>query len=266
VVSHTEQQRTAAEYKFGDSTTAAARLMTVAQVFAPSSRAFLQRYAVPAASLAVDLGCGPGHSTRLLHDVVQPKRTLGLDRSASFLAAASVGAPPGVSFRPHDVTVTPLPGERPDILYARLLLTHLKDPVRMVREWTAELAPGGRLLLDEVESVETSDEVGKNYQKVVESMLLANGQRLDVGRLLTTAADAAGPTDVRQQLVTVQPSSQQVGLMFSLNLRVWRPDPFLVSSFDPRWLDRLQAELDRAAAGLRSLVVTWTMRQLVLTR
>jgi SAM-dependent methyltransferase len=240
--------------------------VTVAQVFEPSSRAFLERYAVSGASLAVDLGCGPGHSTRLLHDVVQPDRTLGLDRSASFLAAASVSAPPGVSFRQHDVTVTPLPVEQPDILYARLLLTHVKEPARVVREWAAELAPGGSLLLDEVESVETSDEIGKAYQSVVESMLLDNGQRLDVGRLLTTAAEPARATEIRQQLVTVKPTSQQVGLMFSLNLRVWRADPFLTSSFDPQWLDHLQTELDRAAAGLRSLVVTWTMRQLVLTR
>ncbi|MBV1941869.1 methyltransferase domain-containing protein [Streptomyces sp. BV286] len=263
--SHKERESLMAKYKFGDSTTAETRLVTVARVFEPSSRAFLQSYAAPGASLAVDLGCGPGHSTRLLHEVLQPTHTLGLDRSASFLATASASASPGMLFRRHDVTVTPLPVRQPDILFARLLLSHLKEPARLVSEWVAELAPGGSLLLDEVESIETSDETGREYQKVVQSMLRNNGQRLDVGRLLT-AASPAGAGRVRQRLVTVQPTSQQVGLMFALNLRVWRSDPFLVARYSPDWLDALQCELDRAAEGLRSLAVTWTMRQLALTR
>jgi trans-aconitate methyltransferase len=36
--------------------------------------------------LAVELGCGTGHTTRLLASVLGPRRALGLDQSASLVA------------------------------------------------------------------------------------------------------------------------------------------------------------------------------------
>ena len=54
--------------------------------------------------LAVDLGCGTGHTTRLLASVLRPRRALGLDQSASFAALAAADAPAGVEFAVHDVT------------------------------------------------------------------------------------------------------------------------------------------------------------------
>src|SRR5205809_779798 len=54
-------------YTFGDSQAAAERLALVARVFEPPSRRFLADAAAGAGlagcDLAVDLGCGPGHST-----------------------------------------------------------------------------------------------------------------------------------------------------------------------------------------------------------
>jgi hypothetical protein len=57
-------------YAFGDTSLAARRLALLADVFEPPSRAFLEQFAGPVSSgaepldLAVDLGGGPGHSTR----------------------------------------------------------------------------------------------------------------------------------------------------------------------------------------------------------
>ncbi|HXQ57593.1 MAG TPA: osmotically inducible protein OsmC, partial [Actinomycetes bacterium] len=77
-------------YAFGDSALAARRLGLLAQVFEPTSRSFLTDAAAhpvgPPPELAVDLGCGPGHTTRLLVSVLGPRRTLGLDQSAFFVA------------------------------------------------------------------------------------------------------------------------------------------------------------------------------------
>jgi hypothetical protein len=60
-------------YAFGDSTPAARRLALLAEVFEPTSRAFLDHVGTRLAGppgLAVDLGCGPGHTTRLLSSVL----------------------------------------------------------------------------------------------------------------------------------------------------------------------------------------------------
>lgn len=214
----------------------------------------------------MDLGCGPGYSTRLLHEVVQADVTVGLDRSARFLetAAAQVSAP--VHFLRHDVTRPLLPVRQPHVVYARFLLSHVREPRALAARWVGELAPGGRLLLDEVDSIEPHDEAGCTYQEVVESMLRHNGQRLDVGPLLDDLEKTTSALRVESDRVVVRPTSRQVGTMFSLNLRVWRHDPYLTATFGDSVLNALQRELDLAADGLRPLPVTWTMRQLTLTR
>ena len=78
----------ASRYTFGDSDLAVRRMDLVAQVFEPTSRALLAA-AVPAGvDVALDLGCGPGHTTRLLAAVARPRRTVGVDGSERYLAHA----------------------------------------------------------------------------------------------------------------------------------------------------------------------------------
>src|SRR5215471_7801964 len=73
------------DYTFGDSDLAAERLRLLAEAFAPSSRAFLERLAREPAAVAVDLGCGPGYTTALLASLTGARRTVGLDASARFI-------------------------------------------------------------------------------------------------------------------------------------------------------------------------------------
>ena len=76
------------EYTFGDNSRASARLRRLAEMYEPESRALLQRSGMSAPRLAVDLGCGPGWSTRLLQNVLKPGRTVGLDASAAYIEEA----------------------------------------------------------------------------------------------------------------------------------------------------------------------------------
>ena len=80
-----------AGYAFRDSAAAARRLAMVAAAFEPSSRAFLERFAGGTPGLAVDLGCGPGHTTLLLDEVEEihtdhPVLRAYLDAVAKLLA------------------------------------------------------------------------------------------------------------------------------------------------------------------------------------
>src|SRR5262249_61662331 len=85
--------------------------------------------------LVVDLGCGPGHTTRLLASTTGATRTVGLDSSKALLARARADAPDGVAFFHHDVTDLPFPRSPADLLYARMVLSHLPRPDAVLHAW-----------------------------------------------------------------------------------------------------------------------------------
>src|SRR4051812_46214870 len=126
-----------ATYRFGDSEVAIDRLAIVAELFAPTTEAFVQRWwrdgtadqGSPAS--VIDLGCGPGFTTELLAAVCRPWALVGLDGSAAMVTAARARVP-GASFAAHDVTAVPLPGAPADLVFARYLLAHLPDPAAAV--------------------------------------------------------------------------------------------------------------------------------------
>ena len=141
-------------YTFGDGATAADRLALLAAAFEPSSARLLRLLGYLRPRCAVDLGCGPGWSTRLVHALLAPATTLGLEQSPEHVARAEATAPPGVSYRVHEVTDVPFPGEPPDFLYSRFLLTHLRDPEAALAAWAEAAADDAVLALEETADIE----------------------------------------------------------------------------------------------------------------
>ena len=101
------------------------RLRLLAQLYDPATEDLLRSFGPSGAPHAIDLGCGPGHTTRLLHRVLAPVRTTGLDSSTRYVTEARATAPVGVHFEMHDVARTPFPVPAADILLCRYLLTAL---------------------------------------------------------------------------------------------------------------------------------------------
>lgn len=235
-------------YAFGDGDVPARRLALLAEVFEPTSRAFLAARGQQRPRLALDLGCGPGHTTRLVAETLRPGRTLGLDASADFVTRARREAPPGVAFAVGDVLAEPFP-EAPDLVYARFLVTHTADPAAAVACWAAQLAPRGRLLLEDTEAIETEDPAFAEYLARAAERLAANGQRLMPGPLL---AGLAGDSAV----VTLSPPTGRAAAMFRLNLASWCDDAAARR--------RLGAALDERAADRRTGIITWRLRQAVV--
>ena len=97
------------KYLFEDTELAAQRLERLAALYAPYSREFIQSKTATAPALALDLGCGPGCTTRMLAEATGGARVVGLDKSAPFVEQAQRGAPEGLAFLTHDLTQTPFP-------------------------------------------------------------------------------------------------------------------------------------------------------------
>ncbi|MBN1341648.1 MAG: class I SAM-dependent methyltransferase [Phycisphaerae bacterium] len=252
-------------YLFGDSDLAARRLKILADAFAPSTRAFLASASDRACPLAVDLGCGPGHTTHLLADTVPCERIVGLDNSQHFIRLAAPTATHRVSFRLHDVTRVPLPGGPCDLIFTRFLLTHQTDPSDLVAKWLTQLQPGGRLLLEETESIHTSVPAFKTYVDLVEAMLADAGHTLYVAphldriRLPNTVRKRSG------NLARIAPTNDLVARMFSMNLQTWKNIPFIREHYDPKSIHELEKDLDAmAATPTHERGIEWRLRQITL--
>ncbi len=253
--------RIVTEYSFGDSDLAVERLALVAHAFEAPSRAFLAAHARSGCALAVDLGCGPGHSTRLLREVSKSERTVGLEASSSFLRAARRDSGSGLEFLQHDATELPFPTGPAELIYARLLVSHLSEPAAAIRGFASQLRPGGRLLLDEVESIRSESGTLQRYLQLVEEMLARRGQCLYVGPRLETLAEGLRVSS--SQVTEHEVDRRAAATMFSLNLRQLRDNADVREHVPERELDALAAELFalRAEGGPP---VVWGLHQLVI--
>jgi SAM-dependent methyltransferase len=99
----------------------------------------------------LDAGCGPGLTTSILHEMIQPGGTiLGLDYSEERIrhAKQKYGRKPGIDFQIHDLR-DPLEDMGPfDLIWARFVLEYNRlEGLDIIRNLTACLKPGGSLCL-----------------------------------------------------------------------------------------------------------------------
>jgi SAM-dependent methyltransferase len=209
---------------------------------------------------ALDLGCGPGHTTRLLAAVARPRRTVGLDGSERYLAhARAATAEPSVDYVRHDVTTLPLPGAPADAIYARLLLAHLPDPLGLVERWHSQLRPGGVLVLDDVEDIDPPPGVLRDYEQLVVALVAAEGGPMYAGRLL---APLGG------RCVEVHVDAALAARIFGMNLATWRDDALARGIADADHLDDVAHGLAILASGgdrttPAGTTVRWVLRHAV---
>lgn len=257
-------------YTFGDTELAATRLRLLARVFEPGSTRLLECLRSIGGDVALDLGCGPGHTTRLLAEHCAVTRVIGLDQSTKLLDAAAREYPgPRLSFAACDITQPPFPAPPAAALYARFLLTHLRDPSSVLRAWADVAQPGARLVLEETAFMTAEHPALSRYYALVEGMQKHYGQRMYVGRELTAIASGAAADWVVEHseiAVSLLPAADMARLHL-LNLGTWSQDPFARANYEDSELSTLSASLEQIASGAAlSAPVSLGMGQLVLTR
>ena len=179
------------KYLFGDSDLAAKRLTLLAGVFAPSTRKFLSRFVPESPRTVLDIGCGPGQTTRLLAKWFGHAAICGVDISPAFIELAKSERGTRASFELADVTHA-IPGGPYDLIYSRYVLAHLARPIDAIALWAAGLSDRGVIAIEENEWIHSDIAAFNQYLAIVEAMLANQGQKLYVGRELEQAADARG--------------------------------------------------------------------------
>ena len=253
------------DYTFGDSDLAARRLALVAATFAKTTRQFLLTRAGAAPGFAVDLGCGPGFTTELIRATVGPARVLGVDASPAYVAAAAKRlADDRTRLLCADALDLPLEVTDADLIFARMLLTHLRDPLAAIDVWRGRLSERGVLLLEEVDSIATEDPTLAGYLDLQRQMLAANRNLLDIGPKLDKGL-REHPALRSNTVAEFSPPAAVAARMFAMNLETWRDRPEVTAVHEPEELNALAAPLERIAQGEVAATITWRLRQLVLT-
>jgi trans-aconitate 2-methyltransferase len=258
------RRRPRGRYAFGDVEAASLRLQLMDRAMAWPSRALVDVVGRPA-GLVVDLGCGPGFTTRRLAERLLPARVVGLDNSRPFLAQAAA-AMPEVEWIEHDVTTVPFPTGPADVLHARFVLSHLADSAAVLTAWLHQLRRGGFLLVMEDDAIATEDPVLNAYEAMARSLVGHRGGDLWVGARLAAVAPPAGFHTVVNRVDDHRIPIALAAQLFSLNFGVWRRDPFITDRYRASELDGLDAALSRLCHAEGDGEVVFSLRQLAYRR
>jgi trans-aconitate 2-methyltransferase len=252
-----------APYAFGDTAVASRRLEVLASVFGPTSRRLLADLAGSRRRVVLDLGCGPGHTTAMLAGAFPEAEVIGIDASDAFVAEASGRVTPRCSYRVADVTESPLPGAPADMIYARFLVVHLPDPPAALATWAGQLAPGGVLVVEEPERIDTGDADFRRYLELASVVVRSRGGDLYAGGRL---ADAAPPTSpvMLERCTPLEVPAGKAATIFSLNLATWGDDPAVSVVSAPEEIAGLARRLEHRVGDVSTGVIRWWMRQLVV--
>jgi trans-aconitate 2-methyltransferase len=93
----------------------------------------------------IDLGCGTGEATRLAHDRLAARETIGLDSSAAMLGKAAPLAGGGLSFRLGDLATFAEGGF--DLVLSNAAIHWVPDHAGLLARLAGCLAPGGQLAI-----------------------------------------------------------------------------------------------------------------------
>jgi SAM-dependent methyltransferase len=252
-----------AQYLFGDTDPAVQRLQLLAVVYQESTRAFLARVAASGHfRFALDLGCGPGFTTRLMADTLACDRVIGLDASPAFIQLASGNSDERFSFLEYDIRAIPFPTGRANLIFSRFLLTHLRNAAEIAAKWLTQLEPQGLLLLEETESIHTSDRIFAHYLEIVEEMLAGHWNQLYAGHVVAGLNFRSEVKLVTNELTSVPVRNCDAARMFALNLQTLKENTFIRANYSPDSIVELEhalAEIARNESAASE--IEWKLRQ-----
>ena len=136
----------------------------------------------------------------------------------------------------------------------------------MVNRWVAELNPGGVLIVDDADAIETDVPVFARYIEVGEALIASQGGDLWAGRAL--GAGRYGAEVVRNEVVELPLANAEAAGWFRHNPRtIWEREQVVLDMVAPDERAAIADEMDRIAeSNDRCEGSTYHLRRLVLRR
>jgi ubiquinone/menaquinone biosynthesis C-methylase UbiE len=247
------------------------RLRVLGRVMRPTTLPLLERAGVTSGLRCLDVGCGGGDVTFDLASLVGPTGSVvGIDVDATKIGLARSDAEQAevgnVELRVGDLA-DGLGDAEYDVVYARFVLTHLRDPAAGLAGMVAALVPGGRLVVEDIDfrgsfchPVHPSFE---RYNEIYTLTALAGGGDPHIATALPLMLTDAGLE--RVQPLVVQPASMDgdVKLLPPLTLENIKDPAVRHGVATAEEVDRLVEDLYAVAADPRTFVGNPRMVQVV---
>jgi len=185
------------------------RLRILSEVMGPSTRALLAEVGISSGAVCLDIGCGGGDVTVALARRAGPTgRALGVDLDETKIDIARQEAVrhglANVAFEVRDAAAWE-PDEPFDVVYARFLLTHLRDPSIVVSALHRHTRPGGVAIVEDIDFrghfAEPESDALRRYVDWYTRSVQRRGADPNIGPRLPGLLRAAGFEDVQMKLV-----------------------------------------------------------------
>lgn len=252
------------KYTFGTTKKAADRLGDIASVFNPLSAEFLRKHINRKIETALDLGCGPGFTTDMIYRALKCKKVYGFDNSKEMLEYAKKQFK-HCCFILHDIKDSPFP-IKPDVMYARFLLSHMKNVVGLVNKWINELKESGWLLIEEVEDIDTDVDVFKKYLSINRGLVASAGAILYVGEILSTGNYNA-EVSYNEKIFLPVSNSTAASWFYPNTVTIWEKEKYVLKNLSGEERENISNELLRILKeNDESSDITWYMRRILLRK
>jgi 2-polyprenyl-3-methyl-5-hydroxy-6-metoxy-1,4-benzoquinol methylase len=227
------------------------RLRVLGRVVYPGTASFLDRLGVRPGMSCLDVGCGGGDVTVELARRVAPEgRVIGVDLDETTLELARREAEAAevdnVEFRSLDVREQQC-GSGFDLVYARFLITHLRDPESTTARFLEHLRPGGLLAVEDIDFGGSfawpESEAFRRYGKLYCEVVRRRGGDPNIGRRLPSILRAGGVENVEMNVVQPMGTEGEVKLI----------DPITMESIADSVLEEglaTQAEIEEIVEAL----------------
>jgi SAM-dependent methyltransferase len=145
----------ASEYIMGYSDEEHARLEEQASLLEPATRNVLEKIGVAKGWRCLDVACGTASVTRLLGGMVGPTGAVyAIDLDETYGAPAirklNSAGKNNFSFQKLDVTGEAAPDGAPfDLVYTRLLILHMAEPLKVLQNMWSWVKPGGVIVVED---------------------------------------------------------------------------------------------------------------------
>jgi SAM-dependent methyltransferase len=246
-----------------------ARLRLIEEGGDPDTLRRLERIGVAAGWWCLEVGAGAGSVAAWLGEQVGPSgRVVATDIDTRHLGW--IGAP-NITVRRHDVLTDELESGRYDLVHARALLEHLRDPGAALSRMTGALRPGGWLVAEGADfNRYNAADRGHRHAEVFDSVMFRTFSFINdadifdpfLGTSLGMLFEAAGLEQIEiEEASTTGRGGEPMSVMFEMSWQ--RFDPVLIDTgviTQDEATARHEAFLDPAFSFSYGFVAGWGRR------